>query len=76
MPSKCTNSMAKNDSAFRPLEEFLKEKDVTERIAQTRHLHYEERRKERVKQVFDLINESGKEKSDLSLMKEHFPFFL
>jgi hypothetical protein len=60
----------------RSLEEFKKEKDVTERIAATRHKYHEERRKERIKKIFDFINDAGKEKSGLAMMKEHFPFFL
>ena len=54
----------------------MKEKDVTERIAATRHKYHEERRKERIKKIFDFINDAGKEKSGLAMMKEHFPFFL
>jgi len=58
---------------WRSLEEFKREKDVTERIAMTRHKYYEERRKERIKKIHDFINDP---KEGLQMMKEHFPFFL
>ena len=56
---------------YRQVESFLQDKNVSERIARTRHKHYEEKRKARIKFIEEEIK-TGK----LDEYKLNFPFFL
>ena len=55
---------------FRPLEAFM-EKNVSERIARTRHKHYDEKRKANIRTIEEAIK-----KGKLDIMKEEYPFLL